>query len=557
MLQYIPALFLRAFFTIATITGFALASPVGAQDSDAGMPDGEGSYEDLRSLFDEFLTWRSPEATTGVVDYSPAAITDRRAEMRRYQQRLRDMAVTDWPRAQQVDYLVVQAHFDEQDFILNITQPWKRDPNFYAADLLNVAFTELPVAGEGLKTLEAKLAATPAMLVAAKENLTDIAGDYADFAIFNLTNSDNVNHLHPYRETPPAGAIGWYEDLLARTGAQPALRPLVSAALDALKDYHQWLVENRSSMTALNGVGKEHLDWYVKHVKMLPYTSDQILAVAEAEKDRLLSFLALEEHRNRGIPEIALPQSKEEYEERLAATDERIRTFLKEEEFITIPSYIPDDWRALGFNVPFMEREVLNFWEQIQFRDPTPDHLHAVIPGHRMDTRIENHMAHPIRKVSFGDRREGWAVYLEEAALQAGLLDDQPRTRELIYVFGLWRAVRTVGDVRNQTNEYTTDETIDYWMKWTPYLDRGVAQKYSYLRPTPAHTLHYTMGAIQMRRLLADRKNQLGEKFVLKQFHDEFMSHGRIPVALIRYEMLGDEEDIRDFWNRTPLSEVR
>ncbi len=557
MLQCISAFFLRTCFTIAAITGFALALPASAQDAYAGMPDGEGSYEDLKSLFDEFLTWRSPEATNGVVDYSPAAIRDRQAEMRRYQQRLRDMAVTDWPRAQQVDYLVVQAHFDEQDFILNITQPWKRDPNFYAADLLNVAFTELPAAGEDLKTLEAKLAATPAMLAAAKENLTDIAGDYADFAIFNLTNSDNVNHLHPYREVPPAGAIGWYEDLLERTDEQPALRPLVSAALDALKDYHQWLVENRASMTALNGVGKEHLDWYVKHVKILPYTSDQILAVAEAEKDRLLSFLTLEEHRNRDIPKIALPQSKEEYEARLAATDERIRTFLKEEEFITIPSYIPDDWRELGFNVPFMEREVLNFWEQVQFRDPTPDHLHAVIPGHRMDTRIENHISHPIRKVSFGDRREGWAVYLEEAALQAGLLDDQPRTRELIYVFGLWRAVRTVGDVRNQTNEYTTNETIDYWMKWTPYLDRGVARKYSYLRPTPAHTLHYTMGAIQMRRLLADRKNQLGEKFILKQFHDELMSHGRIPVALIRYEMLGDEEDIRDFWNRTPLSEVR
>ena len=131
------------------------------------------------------------------------------------------------------------------------------------------------------------------------------------------------------------------------------------------------------------------------------------------------------------------------------------------------------------------------------------------------------------------------------------------RKLELIYIFGLWRAVRTVGDVRNQTNEYTTAETIDYRMKWTPYLDRGVARKYSYLRPTPAHSLHYTIGALEMRRLLADRRNQLGDAFVLKAFHDEFMSRGRIPIALIRYEMTGDEEDIRAFWNRQPLSEVR
>lgn len=558
MIRTVTSLLLCALVCLAGLAPTpAAAAGGGAGPVYPGMPDGRGDYDDLKSLFAEFLEWRAPEGVDGVVDYSPRAIRGRRAAMRRYQRRLDDMNVTAWPREQQVDYLLVRAHFDEQDFVLNVTQPWKRDPNYYSADLMTVAFTDLPVEGTALEKLKTDLAAAPAILAAAKENLTDIAGDYADFAIFNLTNSDNINHMHPYREVPPAGAIGWYKDLLARTDAQPELAQPARAALDALKDYHAWLVAGRAEMTGLNGVGETHLDWYLKHVKMLPYTSDQILAVAEQEKDRLLAFLALEEHRNRGLPQITLPQSREEYEARIAETDRRIRDFLREEEFITIPPYIPEDWREIGFNVPFMEREVLNFWEQVQFRDPTPDHLHAVIPGHRIDTRIENHVNHPIRKVSFGDRREGWAVYLEEAALQAGLMDDQPRTRELIYIFGMWRAVRTVGDVRNQTNAYTTEQTIDYWMKWTPYLDRGVARKYSYLRPTPAHSLHYTMGAIEMRRLLADRKNQLGEAFVLKDFHDEFMSRGRIPIALIRYEMLGDEEDIAVFWDRTPLSDLR
>jgi len=30
-----------------------------------------------------------------------------------------------------------------------------------------------------------------------------------------VENSDGVNHYHPYREVPPAGIIGWYDDLLA------------------------------------------------------------------------------------------------------------------------------------------------------------------------------------------------------------------------------------------------------------------------------------------------------------------------------------------------------
>lgn len=536
--------------------------PPAATDGQPATVAGErtdfGSYADLIALFNEFLEWKDPPAVAGFVDYSPAVIAARHAEITRFQERLEDMAVADWDRSQKVDYLTVRAHIDEQDFILNITQPWLRDPASYVGQLLRLTFVELPVEGEELENLQSRLRAVPKFLEQAKQNLTDGVSDYADLAIFNLTNSDGVGHTHPYRAVPPAGAIGWYEDIMARASVQPELKADISSAMEAVKDFHQWLVSNRSKMTAQNGVGEEALDWFLKHVKMIPYTSEEILVLAEREQQRLRAYYALERHKNRHLPEIMLPESREEYHRRLAATDANIRQFLVEEEFISIPDYIPGDWQEMGFNVPWIERSIPpNFWEQIQYRDPSPDHLHAVIPGHRFDTWVEKNLNHPIRRISFGDRREGWAVYLEEAALQAGLFDDLPRTRELIYVFGLWRAVRTIGDVRNQRNEMTAAETVDYWMNMTPWLDKGVARKYAYLRPSPGHGLHYTMGAMQMYRLLADRQHQLGDDFVLKDFHDDFMSRGRIPIALIRYEMTGYEDDIREFWNRTPLSELK
>jgi hypothetical protein len=402
------------------------------------------------------------------------------------------------------------------------------------------------------------LRAIPGFLEQAKQNLVDVAGDYADLAIFNLTNSDGVGHTHPYRSVPPAGAIGWYEDLMERAAIQPELKVDISSAMGAVKDFHQWLVNNRDTMTAQNGVGEKALDWYLKYVKIIPHTSEEILVLAERERQRLSAYYTLERHRNRNVPEIKLPNSQEEYEQRLASTDSNIRRFLVDEEFITIPDYIPSDWRKMGFNVPWIKRSIPpNFWEQVQFRDPSPDHLHAVIPGHRFDTWVEKNLNHPIRRISFGDRREGWGVYLEEAALQTGLLDELPRARELIYVFGLWRAVRTIGDVRNQRNELTASETVDYWMSMTPWLDKGVARKYAQLRPAPGHGLHYTMGALQMYRLLADRQQQLGDDFVLKDFHDDLMSRGRVPLALIRYEMTGYEDDVRELWDRTPLSELK
>lgn len=524
----------------------------------AAPPDGDAGYDDLLKLFADYQAWKTPAAIDGVVDYSPAAIERRRAEAIALQRRMDEMGVARWPVAQQVDYLTVRAELDQQEFILNITRPWSRDPVFYVGGLQATAFTELPASGNALQELQQKLQAVPSILEGARRNLTEVAADYADLALRMLTMSDGVEDGYPYRANPPAGVIGWYEDLLERADAQPELKPGIRNALAALHDFHGWLVENRSKMTAKNGVGKEALDWFVKYGLLLPYTSEEMAVLSQRELDRMWAFYALEQHRNRGLPPLELSKSGDEYRQRLAETDDLVRNWLVEEEFITIPDYVPADWQVMGYNVPWIVRETPpNFWEQVQFRDPSPDHLHAVIPGHRFDAIVSARIDHPIRsQVNFGARWQGWAVYLEEAPLQLGIFEARPRTRELIYVFGLWRAARSLGDIYNQWNKMTAAETAEYWQEVTPYLDPDVARKYAYLRPAPGHGLEYTIGNIQMFRLLAERKRQLGDDFVLKEFHDEFISKGRIPIAAIHYEMTGNADAVAPFWERTPLSSL-
>ncbi|MDH4108265.1 MAG: DUF885 domain-containing protein [Gammaproteobacteria bacterium] len=524
----------------------------------AGPPAGDGSYTDLLAVFAELQQIKQPQATRGLPDFGPEAIGARRRQIADLQARMQHMGVARWSVSEQVDYLTVRAELDQQQFILDVTRPWARDPLFYIAGLLEIAFTELPVAGEDLAILQSQLRAIPDALAAARDNLADVAVDYADLAIRSLVMSDGVENGYPYRETPPAGVIGWYEDLLGRAGAQPGLRADIEPALDALRRFHAWLIDGRATMNGQNGVGKAALDWFVQYGLLLPYTSEQMVELTQREFDRLWGFYALERHRNRALPEIELSRSRDEYHERLGATDELVRTFLADEGFISIPDFVPTDWQEMGYNVPWIVRATPpNYWEQVQFRDPFPDHVHAVIPGHRFDALMAASNSHPIRgKVNFGARWQGWAVYLEEATLQAGALESRPRTRELIYLFGIWRAARTLGDIYNQWNEMTADETSEYWLSVTPLLDPDVARKYAYLRPAPGHGLEYTIGNFEMWRLLADRKRQLGDNFVLGEFHDEFMAKGRIPISLIRYEMTGFRDDVARFWDRPPLESV-
>lgn len=537
---------------LAAETEQAAAAPV-------GPPDGKADHDALVTLFTAFTEWKTPKAVDGVVDYSPATVDKRRAELRAFQARLPDFAVARWNRHQQVDYLAARAQMDLQDFTLNVTKPWARDPGMYVDELQRVAYTELPIKGAALTTFRARLRTIPAYLAQARVNLDSVATDYADLAIHSLSHGDGVGHGMPYRAVEPEGLIGWFEDLHGRAAkAQPALLPEIEAAQAAIGGFRDWLVAARPAMTAPAGVGKPAYDWFLTNVRLMPYDSDQIVTLAERELERHWANYTTERHRNRNLPELQLPTSAAEYEAQLAGTDAKIRQWLRDEKIITIPDYIPATYQEVGYNAPWIVRpEGPMFWEQVQFRDAAPDHLHATFPGHRFDGLTGKRVTDPIRKhVSDSGRTEGWGFYLEEAALQLGLFDDRPRTRELIYIFGIFRAARTIGDVKMQRGEMSVDQTMKFWKQWTPYLDDDVARVDAgiYLRRPPGYGMTYTIGAMQLQKLMVDRKRQLGDKFAIGDFHDYLMNTGRLPVSLLRYDLTGYDDEIRNLWPHTPLS---
>lgn len=543
---------------IAALAGAAVLFG-GSALAQSGPPSGEGGYDDFVAVFDSFADWRStrPLADTGsgveIADYSDAAVAARLERLAQFQSELEDMNVAAWDRAGQAEYLAVRAQMDEHEFWLTVSRPFERDPGFYVDQMLRPAFTELPAEGEALERLQARLDAIPVLVQVARRNLDSVASDYADLALHNLTTADGVGHGHPYRAVPPAGVIGWYEDLRARAEAQPELIPDIEAALEAIRGFHAWLETNRPTMTGEAGVGEARFDWYLKHVKMMPFTSQQIVDMGEREIDRLWAFYALERHRNRDLPELEPASSAQDYAARIASTDADIRAFLEGEDIITIPGHIGE----LDTNVPWIERPGgRNFWEEVQYRDPSPDHFHAVIPGHRFDALMVPD--HPVRgRITDGARAEGWATYLEEAMIQAGFFEDRPRTRELIYIFGIFRAARVPADVWLQTNQMSAAEAVAYWRELTPYLDEDVARVDAeiYLRRPPGYGLGYQVGAMQMQGLLADRRRQLGEAFSLREFHDAFLSYGRLPISLIRWEMTGLDDEVAQLWSREPIPE--
>ena len=61
--------------------------------------------------------------------------------------------------------------------------------------------------------------------------------------------------------------------------------------------------------------------------------------------------------------------------------------------------------------------------------------------------------------------------------------------------------------------------------------------------PAARYGTSYIIGKIEIEKLLFERKQQLGERFTIKRFMDEFDAAGLVPAALIRWELTGRKSE--------------
>jgi hypothetical protein len=65
-----------------------------------------------------------------------------------------------------------------------------------------------------------------------------------------------------------------------------------------------------------------------------------------------------------------------------------------------------------------------------------------------------------------------------------------------------------------------------------------------YFAANPGQAISYQAGKLEILRFLADARLARGEDFSLRDFHDSLMRNGNVPIALQRWEYLGDDGDV-------------
>ena len=512
----------------------------------------EQDYKKLVDLNMELVLLQGPSRVDGVPDYSSPAMESKRIELERLRKQWASIDAETWSTSEKIDYLLVYARINEIDFGLRVVRSFSRDPGLYVDLVKRIPYADVPIFEDHLQTFRTRLENVPKVMEQAKSNLTEPAKELAGLAIRHLEHYDGVGQGEPWRAVPPEGTIDWYRDLIGRLKEHhPNLVPLAKEALAAVEGYRDWLASRLDQMTEPAWIGVEHFNWFLRKVRLMPYTVDDLEMLGEREFARWSAFLAIESNKNdrRGVPSLRLATSKEEYDARIREAERQIRDLISEQKLLSIPGDTPKEFETDAFwtTRPGGYR---HFWEELQYRNGLNNHIHASIPGHRFDMFMRKYVENPIRATCRdGGRIEGWATYIEEMFLQAGIMDDIPRARELFYIALMKRAARVHIELEMQKGEYSLDEANAYLIENVPFMEENLGRYdlEGYLR-RPAYGSAYLIGKIQLEKLLSDRVIQLGDTFDLGAFHDELLTAGFIPLSLLRWEMTGVDDEARRFW---------
>ncbi|HEX4638229.1 MAG TPA: DUF885 family protein [Chthoniobacterales bacterium] len=552
---------MRKFFTILFL--IATACPLRAQDTGA-----------LTKLADDFWTWRAKtapfngddvprmERPGGTRDWSRANIDQCRKDLAEFETRWKKIDASKWPIDKQVDYRLIGSALARVRWELDVNPSWRRDPMFYISQTLTALVEALtvPAPYDEARSREilARIDNIPSILEQGMQNLEKPPAPFARVAAQTL---ENVRpHLHQMASALARSTTLKEQDLYAAT----------DRAADALEKYRNFLQQQIPSLPNEIALGRDAYIFFLRNVALMSYSPEDLLAMGKQEWSRAVAFEAYEANRNKKVPPLKIADNIDNWIKDAAAKEKQVREFLESHDIVTVPNWVqhwtlgspPEYLRAVGFTetddftspsrlnencvryVPEPSDKLGYFWRATAM-DPRPICVHEGIPGHYFQLCLSWKHENPIRRHYYDSgSNEGIGFYAEEMMLQAGLFDDSPHTREIIYNFMRLRALRVEVDVRLALGQFNLDEAAKYLHDKVPMDQETARQEAIAFATGPGQAIDYQIGKLQIVKFLAEARMKQSDRFSLRAFHDFVWKNGNVPISLQRWELLGDASDV-------------
>ncbi len=161
--------------------------------------------------------------------------------------------------------------------------------------------------------------------------------------------------------------------------------------------------------------------------------------------------------------------------------------------------------------------------------------LHEAIPGHHYQISLtqESEELPKFRKTLwYSGYGEGWALYSESLGTELGLYTDP---YQLFGMLGaeMHRAIRLVVDTGLHSKGWTREQAIQYSLDNEAESEASITSEIERYMANPGQALSYKIGQLKIQELRKKAAEALGDKFDVRQFHNQVLETGCVPLALL------------------------
>ena len=517
----------------------------------------DNNREELEVLFTDWRQFETPPLNNGAPDYSVETFRNRMPEFRKLRDRLNEIDKSKLVIKSKIDWTIIWAEMNGFEFNFRVLKPWERDPAYYKSVWMNRSDVpahegpthhsvveiwqyDFPLSKNESSELNKQLRVIPILNEQAKINLT---GNAKDLWIAGIRDIDTqISDLQSILNYP-------------NVNNNQNLVTTINEAIESTVRFSNWLKSESSKKDGPSGIGKENYTWYQNNVHLVPLSWDDEVMLLKRELARAWSSLKLEEHKNRNLPKLNSASTPEEYNLLVSEASKELINFLDKEEIVDVKDFYKEALdEHLGSYIPEDKR---NFFWITAHLDPKPlfSHFFHWFELAEMDFNPSQNVLRkgPLLYNIFDSRNEGVATAVEEMFMQTGLYENNPRSKEIVYILIAQRAARGLGSLYAHANLMSMEEAGKIHSEYTP---RGwmktekellIFEQHLYLRQ-PGYGTSYITGKYLFENALAEfsRLNENDASANLKSFFSKLINIGSIPMTLFHWEINNDSSVISD-----------